>query len=356
MSRLILHIGLPKSGSTAIQQFLSANQSVLREFGLAWCQSLRGPNHVQLAVACSTQINHLSRTVGVHNERDRAALRTRVAKRLEQELDNHDTVLVSTEHLSSSLTTPDDVARLASLLAGLTDDVLVVAVLRRGDYWLPSSYSEAVLNNKEFDLDAEFVHLREPLLDHHALLARWQGSFGADAVRLVPMLESDKADPSAVPFRVLDCVGVTPDADTAWQSPPKTAHATLSALGTEMLRTITPRLPRGGLRPGRYRQKVRASIAARFPGAGIALTPAAAAELDRLGWRRNGIDAVPSAVGDKWTAWRDQPDADVRPLPTVSEAAVDELLLHLQEAGITARQGAGLDDHLRRVAKRFARR
>lgn len=356
MGRLVIHLGLPKSGSTAIQRFLSGNRAALDELGLHWCESLRGPNHVQLAVACGRQINHLSKTVGVHNERDRARLRSRVARQLGAELRNRNSVLVSTEHLSSVLTTPEDVGSLANLVRGFADDVLLVGVLRRADYWLPSAYAEAVLNNKPVEFDAEFVRSRAPLLDHQSLLRRWQDGFGADKVRLVPMLEDDKSDPNAVPLRMLEALDVPDARNVAWQAPAQLAHQTLSAHGTQLLHAANPVLPRGGLRPGRFRQQVQGFIAAHYPGASLKLPPAAAAELDRLGWRHTGIDGVPAAVGELWPQWREQPDAEVRPLPEVDDGQVRELLTELRAAGITTRAGTYLDAGLRRVAVRVARR
>lgn len=356
MGRLVLHIGQPKTGSTATQEFLSANRAALRGYGLRWCESMRGPNHLQLAVAFAEQTSHLTATAGVHGERDRARLRARLAARLGAELAQHETVLASSEHLSAALRSPTEVASLAAFLRGLADDILVLAVLRRGDYWLPSSYSEAVLNDKTVELDANLVHFRAPLLDHHAFLRRWQDGFGTSAVRLLPMLEADKRVPSAVPLRLLAELGVPADDGTSWQRPAELAHLTLSAAGTEMLRAVTPLLPRGGLRPGRDRRRVRAAIAARFPGPGVALTPAAAAELDRLGWRTSGIDALSAAAGDQWPAWRDQPPAEVRPLPEVSDQAVQELLAQLRSAGLARRRSPVLSGRARRVAVRLARR
>jgi hypothetical protein len=355
MGRLVLHVGLPKTGSTSLQEFLSANRDALSRFGLRWCESLRGPNHVQLAVAFTDQMSHLTSTVGVRNKRDQLRLRDRVARRLGAELRCGERVLVSTEHLSAALRSPAEVHALAAFLRDIADEVSVLAVLRRNDYWLPSSYAEAVLNDKRREFDAEFVHFRASLLDHHGFLARWQDAFGADAVRLLPMLESDKRDPSAVPLRLLAELGV-PAQDGGWRRPAELAHPALSALGTEMLRAMTPLLPSGGLRPGRARMRVRTAIAERCPGPPVALTPSAAAELDRLGWRKSGIEAVPAAVGADWSAWRDQPDADVRPLPVVGEQAVEDLLSELRGNRVVRERSGMSTERLRRMAVRLARR
>jgi hypothetical protein len=292
----------------------------------------------------------------VRTEDDRARLRRRIATRLGNEVRQHETLIASTEHLSALLQTENEVASFAEFVHSLVDDVVIVAVLRRGDYWLPSSYSEAVLNDKQLEFDAGFVEFRAPLLDHHAFLARWQAAFGREAVRLLPMLESDKDDPSAVPLRVLGQAGVQSQDSSMWQHPAQLAHPTLSALGTEMLRAVSPMLPTGGLRPGRHRRRVRAVIAARFPGPGLALTPAAAAELDRRGWRRSGIDAVPAAIGREWLEWRSQPDADVRPLPEIREDDLQNLLDELRTLGLLAPRQVVLADTLRRVGVRLARR
>src|SRR5437762_8200031 len=98
---------------------------------------------------------------------------------------------------------PAGLAALADFLHQFFDDVDVLFVLRRGDYWLPSSYAEYVTSGGSRPLDAAFVRRREPMLRVRRLLRRWERAFGPGSVKAVPFLEADKANPVALPARIL---------------------------------------------------------------------------------------------------------------------------------------------------------
>jgi hypothetical protein len=337
MARLVLHIGLPNTGTSSVQAFLSANRDALAADGLRWCRSLYGPNHAQLAVAVARDGGRVARSLGVEKAGDRARLRSRLVAALGSELRAHPTVVAPTEHLTGRISTEDEVGELAALLGGIADDVLVLAVLRRNDYWLPSSYAEAVVARSQRRLNAGFVRSRQHLLDHQSLLARWVRPFGADRVRLLPLLEEDKADPLRSPIRLLSELGIAPEAVRSWPVPAARVRPSLSARATQMLQALTPLVPEEGLRPARDRTRLLQAIAARYPGP-PALTRRAAAELARHGWVHSGIDRATQAVGPDWERWATQPPAPLGTLPAVSEDEVRALLAELQEAGVVRRR------------------
>jgi hypothetical protein len=338
MARLVLHIGLPKTGTSAIQEFLAANSDALAAHNVRWCRSLRGPNHAQLALAVSRRPGRVGRAAGVVDDADRARMKARVATRLGAELRGHGTVLASTEHLTGRVRTEDELRELHGLIGAVADDVLVLLVLRRNDYWLPSSYAEAVVARSQRSLNAGFVRSRAHLLDHHALLTRWTRVFGGSNVRLLPMLEDDKADPARTPLRLLGQLGVAPDDVRRWRVPPARARLSLSARGTQLLRALTPLVPEQGLRPARDRMRLLQALADRYPGPPVLLTRSAAAELQRCGWVHNGIDRVAQAVGTGWDSWATQPPAPVGRPPTVTPDEVRALLAELQDAGVLRRR------------------
>ncbi|MBO0812589.1 MAG: hypothetical protein J2P23_11170, partial [Microlunatus sp.] len=164
MSRLILHIGLPKSGSSAIQAYLAGNARRLNDHGLGWLPGSRGPNATELAIAFSHRDNAITTAYGVRSEHDRQTLRERLADRLRREAD-HD-VIISSEHLSSMLRTPAEIDDLAGFLRGLGFRPVIIGVVRRADHWLPSAYAEAVRSGRTIKLGASFVERRAHLLDH----------------------------------------------------------------------------------------------------------------------------------------------------------------------------------------------
>lgn len=340
---MILHIGLPKSGSTAIQSYLAGNAPRLAELGLGWLPGSRGPNFTELAVAFSRRDDAIAARYGVRSDHDRQRqrqqqrLRARIAARL-RAVDDHD-VIISSEHLSSLLRTTAEVDDLADFLQGLGFTPMIIAVIRRADYLLPSAYAEAVRSGRTTKFGRPFVERRAHLLDHHALLERWSAAF--DQVRLIPYLETDKADPAAVLRRFLQACGVPAAATAAWPRPDRLSRPGLSATAVEVLRRISSALGVAQWQSGAQRDRLVEFLAARHPGDGVRLTPAAHRALTEHDWIRTGIDTSPAAYGPGWQQWRDAEPAPVGKGAQPSQEVIGTTLLAAVEAGFGRRSISG---------------
>jgi hypothetical protein len=338
-SCLVVHIGLPKTGTTAAQEFFAANHGRLLRAGVRWSQAVPGPNHAHLAVAFSERRSTISTAMAVTSPTDRDRLRRRLHDRLAHEARAGHVQLLSSEHLAAQLRRPAEVAALADFLHGLADQVVVLVALRRVDYWLPSSYSEAVHGGSVRRLDAEFVRRRRHLLDQQDLLTRWVAAFGASAVRLVPYFETDRDEPTALPNRLLAAAGLGLGDVRGWPAAAPVARSSLSARATEVLRQLNPQLPSGGLRPSKDRRRFTVALAQRCPGPPVALTPVAHQALEQAGWLDAGIETTPQASGPGWAHWRDQVAAPVRRAPRVPADEVAAVLAELRLAGVVPRGG-----------------
>jgi hypothetical protein len=350
--RLLLHIGLPKSGSSAIQRYLSDNTDRLADCGYRWVAGSRGPNVTELAIAFSRRDNAITAAYGIRSERDRRALRDRVAHRLSDHFDHdHHAVIISSEHLSAMLRSAAEIVDLAQFLVGLGFSPTVIGVVRRADHWLPSAYAEAVRSGRAPGLGRAFVERRAHLLDHQALADRWSSAFSG--LRLVPYLETDKSDPAAMPRRFLAACDLAESATADWPTPARLARPGLSATAVEVLRRIGPDLDLRQWQTGAERQRLVELLDQLHPGPGVRLTPAARRALAVHGWLDTGIEASRYAYGPGWQEWRDaDPAATAEPVPP-SEGVVEATREALRRAGFGKRRP--VTGRARRLLQRLRR-
>ena len=351
MSRLVLHAGMAKTGTTAVQSFVWANREQLTANGLTYCTGFRRRNHAELAVAFSSTVTPLTKAEGVGAGDERLDLRRRLPAML-GDPDAAPAYLASSEHLSTLVRQQSDIDDLAELLRSLYDEVTVVVVVRRADYWTPSAYVEAVKAGDRRPFNADFIARRWFVLDHQAMFSRWGEAFGAENVHAVTFLESDKADARRLPARVLTAAGLPTEVMNDWPLPPRVANLSLSAYATELLRRVNND-HQGADAPMSVisrRGRVVSTRREHWPGPGPVLTPEAAAELTDRGWLRTGIEQTTYAAGDGWAEWAGQPDAPTAPLVDVADEDVERLTALLR------RQDLLPDPRWNRFAPKGARR
>lgn len=138
MTRLIVHIGAPKTGTTAVQKFLFRNRGALAQQGVLYPAGgmLNGAHHLIGAAIFPGRVNRLK---GVRQDEVMA----RAVDEIRQEIAsrNPGTVVLSTEYLWGELSS----ANIRRLLDPFRDMTLeVVAYLRRQDLFAQSLYVQAV--------------------------------------------------------------------------------------------------------------------------------------------------------------------------------------------------------------------
>tara|TARA_Y100000052_G_scaffold26426_2_gene31387 strand:+ start:50204 stop:51295 length:1092 start_codon:yes stop_codon:yes gene_type:complete len=140
MSTAIIHIGVHKTGTTAIQNSLLANRQVLNKYGYDY---LLFPNEKALRVKAH---DHIAGNLRL--KVDKSVL-TNIGRAIANPLQNHLNLLLSAENFfvpyrpnvhgqSETLSYIDD---LGSMLKGY-DHIRVVCYLRRQDLWMESFYLE----------------------------------------------------------------------------------------------------------------------------------------------------------------------------------------------------------------------
>lgn len=215
--QLVIHIGLEKSGTTAIQGFCAANRRRLRENGICYPTSVGERNQTALTLMAlePAPLHNLHRSRRLFDEADVERFRRKTTEELERELSGSsaEVAFFSNEHLSSHLD-DEGVARFARWVKRFADGIRVLVYLRRQDEMHLSWYSTQCVGGRAeaFRWPDEDEIAR--LYDHLGVLRRWGRHFGDEnlIVRLYPAASLGGGD---VVSDLANVIGVEIDDDWA---------------------------------------------------------------------------------------------------------------------------------------------
>lgn len=185
----VLHIGLPKTGTTALQNVLSSNRPQLMAQGACYPKS-PGPSVHRLVTALASQ-RRRDPTEKVYRGLDPAAsidqFKARFAAEMQALPPSIDRVILSDERLSFMVRRPDEFAELRHFLSPYAAEIRIVIYLRRQDSLLASLYSQALRHGDLSDPE-EFTRnaAKLALYDFEGVIRRWAKAFGED--NIVPRL------------------------------------------------------------------------------------------------------------------------------------------------------------------------
>jgi hypothetical protein len=224
MSRqLILHVGYPKTGTTALQRFWNLNKAILRDSGLLYPATGRsGAAHYGY-----------SYRLGLHDDFDIdfPPIETLV-ENLREEMDQH--------RLSRALLSSEAFIKAANpepLRAAFDGfDIKILIYLRRHDHFFESGYSQSVRSATSPRQDSSigsFILYQlgrgQLSYDYLAMLRRWSGVFGKSNMIVRPYQDTKGYDLCA---DSLVALGVTPVRELSIPGRLNSAmsHATIHAI------------------------------------------------------------------------------------------------------------------------------
>jgi hypothetical protein len=197
--KLYLHIGRPKTGSTALQSFLYRNREVLARQGVCYPETGRyqRASH-KLSLVYLPKLADSEAVKGISADKLYADLATEILN------SGLGTAVISSEHFW--LMNPKDIP--ASLREQF--DIKIVAYVRRQDEVLVSSFIQEVKGgNLSIDIDLnDYIsdNGRLNLLDYDQVLQRWAGVFGQQNIQV--RLYETLAEQHGIERDLLQLIGV----------------------------------------------------------------------------------------------------------------------------------------------------
>lgn len=324
MSRLVLHIGVHKTGSTYFQRFLKRNAAQLARHDVGYPDFCQRANHRELWLATAPVITPWHRSRDLNSQADIDRFRVETQTNLARLAKSHPVAIMSSENLLLH-ETPAAVEGFRDWLSAIFDEIEIVVFLRRQDYLLPSWYSEEVKFSHPGPPDRGYVVARQHRWNFAELIRNWSAAFGADHVSAFPFLERFKKDHLAVTRQMLRYLGINEDLGT-WDPPARDqANISLSSKACQVVQLLSPYVPveRYDGKRNLQRPKLFKEVADRFPGPGVKLTQDGSAAVQEILLPSNeGLrELVP--IDSTWDEWFDQPIAtsELVPVPTNEEIA-----------------------------------
>ncbi len=351
-----LHVGLPKTGSTALQRALAAAADTLREAG--WLV----PRTPGFGTMEHRRLSLFARDAAAAAEpREWAAFgagfgdiesfRLWFSEAFYDEAANSGAtaLILSDEGLTPAA--PHEMARLKGLLASLADTITIIIYLRRQDAYLLSEYSQQVKRgNTALAIDRWMNGAADRFcFDQKAVLDRWAAAFGRENLR-IRLFERGALVGGSVVSDFRACLGLSaallPEAPNT-----SAANVALDAPATAFMRRFNALYPLMEPRATPERHEALLNVTARGVGSdndGTVLAPAPESlEAFQARWA-NGNAAVARAYlgrpdgvlyheGVTGRQWVPDPGPDV-------DTAVDRAAaVHRAAETLEAQQGRSAD-------------
>jgi hypothetical protein len=194
VTQALVHLGIPKTGSSTIQKFLAANVQALAAQGIGYLPSPLAKNHIDYLVITFDRLGKLIDDVplrlrlGITDLTDQHAWASKAEAKIAADLAQFPGKrwLISCEMLGWPFRSEDFCRAFQDWAQGIFSSVQYIVFLRAQDSWLCSEYSQRLRNGSTDTLATLCQFPGAP--DYNAFLNRWERVAGPENVtaRLYP--------------------------------------------------------------------------------------------------------------------------------------------------------------------------
>ncbi len=196
--KALIHFGLPKVGSSSIQEFLKINRQTLLARGIRYAPF--NPDFGSQYELAATGVVGAGRSImdqparlvlGLRTPADDLAYVERYRAFLDSALPtwSEDLFVASSEHIQPWVHTAEMIGALDRFLSDRFSEVRYVLYLRRQSDIMLSAYSERIKRGETLSFDTHLAG-RLSALNYNRMVLKWEGLVGADRLD-VRLLSSD---------------------------------------------------------------------------------------------------------------------------------------------------------------------
>jgi hypothetical protein len=175
IQNLYLHIGMGKTGTSALQDFFTLNRSALQKYGIMYPHQQEAPAQHRLAQSLLTHKHHIwwyPKDLRPYREEWKSVLGSL----------NSETVLISSELFSGCQLS--HIHRIRNLFPEST--IKVIVYLRRQDTMFESAYNQAVkATGLKLDHN-EFINRRRKRMEYYRIINLWSDVMGRENIIVRP--------------------------------------------------------------------------------------------------------------------------------------------------------------------------
>lgn len=189
--KCFLHIGTEKTGTTLVQEWLYSNTAKLSASGVFLSKKIGIPNNRKLCAYFQTLTDDYFSDNLIDNEQKRKRHFGGLLKALSKEIKiankRHHSIVISSEHFSSRLSTVDEIRSLKDFLASLFSEIKIICYVREQSQLRRSLYSTYLKHWGTETLDnwKTNINIDDHYFNYAVMLSKWSDVFGVESIEAV---------------------------------------------------------------------------------------------------------------------------------------------------------------------------